>query len=349
MKRSWYNLKAAAGNKPAALSIYDDIGAWGVSAAAFIADLKNLSGPLNLEISSLGGNVIEGVAIYNALKRYGQQPGNSVDIVVMGVAASIASVIVMAGTTVKMPANTYLMVHKPWGGLAGNADEMRELADHMDRFESSLVLAYTARTGKSEDDIKAMLKAETWLSAQEAVDQGFADEVLDAIDVSASCDVERLPDDVRAMFKPAAEDTPPADDPPAGDQPVEDADDSSVSAFAAEATALLTAAGLENHAARIVLASTTLDQVKARIGVATEIRALCAVAKHDAEADALIAANKSVVDARAHLIDMLAKDDETREIDSRPKNSDQPAHGAQPAAVTTADIWAARRNKGVTK
>lgn len=343
MKRTWYNLKAAANNKPAVMSIYDDIGMWGVSASAFIGDLRAQTGPLDLEISSLGGSVFEGVAIYNALKRYAETPGNSLTVTVMGVAASIASVIAMAGTTIRMPANTYMMVHKPWGGLAGNADEMRDYADLLDKIEMSLIGTYMARTGKSEDEIKQMLEKDTWLTAEEAVSQGFADEVTDAIEVSASYEPERLPENVRAVYgaRASADDEIPTDD------EVDDADDSSV--FAEEAQALITAAGMDDHAATMVLNAKTLDDVKARLVRAGEITALCEVAKLPDAAGALIAADKTIAEARTHLIDTLAARDDQRRIDPSHKSSDKPTSGVQPAAVTTAGIWAARRNSGVKK
>lgn len=342
MKRTWYNVKAAAAGKPAVMSIFDDIGMWGVSASSFIADLRNQKGPLTVEISSLGGSVFEGVAIYNALRNYAKAEGNSLTVMVMGVAASIASVIAMAGDRIVMPANTYMMVHKPWGGLAGNADEMRDYADLLDKIESSLVGTYMARTGKTEDEIKSMLEKDTWLTAEEAVAQGFADEVVEAIEVSASYEPERLPENIRALYGARAQgdDTDPDDE-------VDDADDSSV--FAEEAQALIAAAGLDAHAAAIVLNAKTLGDVQARVSRSKEIVALCAIAKLPSEAGALIAADKSLDEARAHLVDALARTDDQRRIDPSQKSSDKPTPGAQPAAVTTADIWAARRNSGVKK
>ena len=350
MKRTWYHVKAAAGSKPAVMSIFDDIGMWGVTASAFIADLRQQSGPLDLEISSLGGSVFEGVAIYNALKRYGETAGNTLTVTVMGVAASIASVIAMAGGTIRMPANTYMMVHKPWGGLAGNADEMRDYADLLDKIEMSLIGTYMARTGKTEDEVKALLEKDTWLTAAEAVEHGFADEVIDPIEVSASYEPERLPENVRALYGARAEPNPPADDePPAGDDepPIDDADDSSV--FAAEADTLISAAGFADHAAGMVLNAQSLDDVKARIARATEITALCAVARLPAEAQALIRTDATIAAARVHLIDTLARQDDQRRIDPSPSHRDKPTSGVQPAAVTTAGIWAARRNSGVNK
>lgn len=353
MKRSWYKFQAAANDKPAVLSIYDDIGMWGVTAQAFIADLRNHSGALDLEISSLGGSVFEGVAIFNALKRYGEQAGNSLTVRVMGVAASIASYIAMAGQRVVMPANTYLMVHKPWGGIAGNADEMRDYADVLDKIEGSLIGAYMSRSGKSEEEIRDMLSKDTWLTAAEAVEHGFADEVVDAIEVQASYEAERLPEDLRQVFAasqegsgvagPAADvdDVPPSD---------EEQQQAAAKPFAEDAQALIAAAGLQDHAVPMILACADLDQIKARVETAREIVALCAVAKRPDDAKALIRQNKSVADARAHLVEALAADDEQRESNSTPPHSDTPTNGAQPASVSPQAIWAARlKQQGVEK
>jgi ATP-dependent Clp protease, protease subunit len=345
MKRSWYKFQAAAGNKPATLSIYDDIGMWGVTARDFIAELRNFSGDLELEVSSLGGSVFEGVAIYNALKRYREQEGNSLTVRVMGVAASIASYIAMAGGKIVMPANTYLMVHKPWGGVAGNADEMRDYADVLDKIEGSLIGAYASRSGKSEDEIRTLLAEDTWMTAQEAVDAGFADEVVEAIEVESSYEAERLPENLRQVFAASQDDLPA--DPPADDEKPTSDDEQQAAAkpFAEDAQALITAAGLQDHAVPIILACADVEQVKARIEVAREIQSLCKVAGKTDMAASLIRGGKTVADARAQLVEALATEDEQRDIDPQPKNQDTPKDGARPASVNPQAIWAARQKQ----
>lgn len=355
MKRSWYKFQAAAGSKAATLSIYDDIGMWGVTARDFIAELRNFSGDLDLEISSLGGSVFEGVAIYNALKRYREQEGNSLTVRVMGVAASIASYIAMAGGKIVMPANTYLMVHKPWAGMAGmagNADEMRDYADEMrdyadvlDKIEGSLIGAYASRSGKSEDEIRTLLAEDTWMTAQEAVDAGFADEVVDAIEVNASYEPERLPENLRQVFAASQDDL--TADPLADDEKPTSDDEQQAAAkpFAEDAQALITAAGLQDHAVPIILACADVEQVKARIDVAREIQSLCKVAGKTDMAASLIRGGKTVADARAQLVEALATEDEQRDIDPQPKNQDTPKDGARPASVNPQAIWAARQKQ----
>lgn len=174
MKKSWYSINALA-DYTATLSIFDEIGAFGVTATQFIQDLANLGDIKNLtiQINSQGGSVQDGVAIYNAIK---QHPA-SVTIEINGWALSIASFIAMAGDTVRMASNSLLMLHNPWTSAAGDAAELRKTADVLDKTRETLISAY-ARSGKSRPEIITMLDAETWLDANEALSCGFIDEVL---------------------------------------------------------------------------------------------------------------------------------------------------------------------------
>ncbi|MBG4580889.1 Clp protease ClpP, partial [Pseudomonas aeruginosa] len=122
---SWYSIKAA-GRGVAEVLLYDEIGVWGITALQFARDLKAMGDltKINLHIHSPGGDVFEGTAIYNLLRNH---PA-SVDVYIDGLAASMASVIAMAGDTIYMPENAMMMVHKPWGIQGGDADDMRRYA-----------------------------------------------------------------------------------------------------------------------------------------------------------------------------------------------------------------------------
>jgi ATP-dependent protease ClpP protease subunit len=161
--------------------LYDAIGSsmWGmIDAATVLPDLAKMAGRrVTLRISSPGGSVDEGRAIFNALKRH--QGG--VDVVVDSSAYSIASYIAMAGDRVVMAQNAMMMVHNPWTMAIGSAAELRKTADVLDKYRDSVLDAYTERTGKDRKKIKAILDAETWYTAQEAVAAGFATEVGDII------------------------------------------------------------------------------------------------------------------------------------------------------------------------
>lgn len=205
--QSWYSIKAKA-NDTAEISIYDEIGFWGVSAASFAQDLKDCGNNLkqiNLHIHSPGGDVFDGIAIYNLLKNH---PAN-VTVYIDGLAASMASVIAMAGNEVIMPENAMMMIHKPWGIQGGDAEDMRKYADLLDKVENTLIPAYANKTGKTPEELAEMLSAETWLNGKECVEQGFADKLAEPLVAMASIksrkleDFENMPKAMKDMlFKP---------------------------------------------------------------------------------------------------------------------------------------------------
>lgn len=159
----------------AELSIHDEIGFWGTQAKDFIAQLKGItSNTLNLHINSPGGSVTDGLAIYNMLRASGKNIVVHVD----GIAASIASIIAMAGSSIRMPANTFMFVHEPLVQYAsGNAEDLRKLAEDLDKMHNSLTGIYVARTKQDKAKIESLMAEETLLTAQEAFDLGFATEV----------------------------------------------------------------------------------------------------------------------------------------------------------------------------
>ena len=182
--KTWYQIKAKE-NKPksADVSIYDEIGMWGVSASAFMRDLKSLGelDEINLSIHSPGGDVLDGWAIYNALKNNKAKVTARVE----GLAASMASVILMAADEIEIPENAYVMIHNPWGVAIGDAEELRDTAELLDKLGNGLVNAYASRTGNDEDEIREMMSAETWMDGKEAVERGFADTLLNGVALSA--------------------------------------------------------------------------------------------------------------------------------------------------------------------
>ena len=166
-----------AASDAAVIQIFDQIGKdwWdgsGTSAKDFADTLKAVgNGPLIVEINSPGGNVWDGLAIYNMLR--GRQ--SEVTTRVVGIAASIASIIALAGNTVEIGDAALMMIHDPSGLVAGTSDEMRKMADALDTHAEVLVGVYVAKTGKSPEKIREMMKSETWFTASEAVDFGLCD------------------------------------------------------------------------------------------------------------------------------------------------------------------------------
>jgi ATP-dependent Clp protease protease subunit len=186
--RSWYAIRARA--EGAEVSIYDEIGAYGVSAKSFLDEVGAVpsNGPLTLRLNSPGDSVFDAVAIYNALKRH----AGPVSVWIDGIAASAASYVAMAGDEVVMPENAFLMIHDPSGLVMGTADDLRAMAEALDKIKGSLVAGYVSKSGGAEDDIAALMARETWLDAAEAVELGFADRMAEPVRIAASFDVERF-------------------------------------------------------------------------------------------------------------------------------------------------------------
>lgn len=161
-----------------ALYIYGDIEAvqmWGdeVTPDTLRRELDGVTGPLDVYINSGGGDVFAGMAIYNIIKRH----ADDVTVYIDGLAASIASVIAMAGDKIIMPENALLMIHNAWTMAIGNARDMRQTAEELDRVDSLIRDIYTARTGQDAESVTSAMEAETWYTAAEALEAGMIDEV----------------------------------------------------------------------------------------------------------------------------------------------------------------------------
>lgn len=323
--RPCFKFTAKAGKKPAVLALDEEIGFWGTQAKDFRAQLDSVEGnELVVEINSVGGDVMAGLGIYNMLRNWAKD-GKTVTTRVTGVAASIASIIALAGDKREMPKNTFAMVHQASTFAVGTADDMRDAADTLDKVDGSLRGIYMDRMGVDEAKAKEIMAKDTWLTADESMDLGFATALIEDIKATAKFDLARaeLPENVAAIFKaeadpeqkPEGDDEPPAapDEPTVPDTPV-----------AKQIEALATTAGLQAHAATFAVACTTVAEATARITAAKEIVALCAVAKRPDDAAKAIRANQSVEDVRAALIKAMAEADEHT-------NNAPPARGSQTA------------------
>lgn len=332
---------AAAADAPATLSIFDEIGFWGVQAKDFVSELNGVqSKTINVEINSPGGDVFAGLAIYNALKMSGKE----IVVKVMGVAASAASLIAMAGDKIVMPKNTFMMIHNPWSFAMGNADELREQADVLDKIGSSLLQTYVARTGKSEGEIAPLLAKDTWLTADEALEMGFATEVVEDVKANASFDMARaeLPENVKAVFAAATQG--PDDDFDAQDNDTE-TDSVVEQTLAEQIEAAASAAEMGQYASLWAVACTSMDDLKARVDQAREIKALCAFAKKPEAADAAIKAGKSIDVVRAEMVAAMAQADDATHIDTSKSVNEQATGTTAKSGVTTAAIWASHNGR----
>jgi ATP-dependent protease ClpP protease subunit len=173
-QNDWYRIKNQTAG-PTQLHIYDEIGYFGVSASDLVRDLADVSGPLEVHLNSPGGDVWDGIAIYNTLLAR-----KDVTVVIDGIAASIASVIAMAGNPVLISRNGQMMLHEGFSMGLGNAQDMRDLAEQLDKASHNIASIYSDHTGKPINYWREVMKAETWYDSTEAIDAGLADRMVDS-------------------------------------------------------------------------------------------------------------------------------------------------------------------------
>ncbi|EAU9329510.1 Clp protease ClpP [Salmonella enterica] len=183
---NWWNIKNSAGedDTPAEMQLYGYIGEWDdISSAEVVKQLKVITAKtIVVRINSYGGSVFTAQAILSSLKRH---PAN-VTVYIDGIAASAATIIAMAGDKIIIPANAMMMIHNPWTLAAGDSEELRSIAEMMDKVRNSILAAYREKTGLSDEKLIELMDAETWFSADEAVELGFADEVEQPMRLAAS-------------------------------------------------------------------------------------------------------------------------------------------------------------------
>ena len=180
----WSETVSAASEQPDTITIYDAIGEDPWDGSGFTA--KRMAGALRaigqkdvvVQINSPGGSVFEGFAIYNELARHPAK----VTVEVMGIAASAAAYIAMAGDEIRMGLGTFIMVHNAWGGVIGNRNDLAEAIEVLSRIDGAQMDIFEARTGLDRSEIESMMDAETFLTAKDAVAKGFADGVFNVPD-----------------------------------------------------------------------------------------------------------------------------------------------------------------------
>lgn len=214
---NWFAINAAIGNKPIEIAIYDSIGGYGVSAKSFLEEAKAKgvfdAKALTLRMHSPGGSVMDGLAIYNTLARLSA----TIDIYIDGIVASMATVVTsLPNGRVHMPENAWMMVHKPWGGTVGNADDLRESADFLDRNEAMLLSIYAKKTGKSSEELAGLLTEETWMDGAQAVEMGFANvleaplQAAAAINPNCMKEFTNMPQALKTLIAPQGNASQPA-------------------------------------------------------------------------------------------------------------------------------------------
>ncbi len=307
--RQWFAFKNEAGQTPE-LFIYDDIDDWwGVSAQSIVDQIRDTeASDINVRINCRGGMVFEGIAIYNALRLHKA----SIHISIEGLAASIASVIAMAGDTVTIAENAMMMIHNPYGWAQGDAEAMRKTAEVMDKIADSIAVSYTARTGKTIDDMKALMEAETWFTAKEALDIGLVDQIDEPIKAAACFDLSRFTNAPAGFGKqPEPENKQVPEKPEPEQKEPEASTDEKPEVDALAIASLCNQAGYPEKTEAFLKEKLAEPDVKARLSGFDEIKNLCKAANKPDMATNFIKDNKSADEVRNTLFDLLTENDES--------------------------------------
>ncbi|HIE5945999.1 TPA: head maturation protease, ClpP-related [Burkholderia cepacia] len=351
-KKRWWDIRAqanAAGGSEVEIRIYGEIGFWGTDAEMFAAKLDEVASAATsivVAINSLGGDVFDAFAIYNAVRRYAGKVTGRVD----GVAASAASLILMACDTIEMPSNARLMIHNPHTVAVGEAGDLRSLADLLDSTSDSMLAAYVERSGRTAEEVRAIMDAETWLTAAQAKEQGFCDAIVDPVRIAAYAGAARhaarfssVPAEIMAALEGDGE-VPPANppaDPAPQPQPPATPD---VTALASHVYASCRDARIEHCAEGIVLATGLRDRatVDAAIRNAQDIAGICLAASLTELTAGFVADGLTADQVRARLFERVT-------ASQKPINHRAAPVASQDATVVAnapraASIYAARKS-----
>lgn len=347
MKR-WFEFRALAQGDE--IAIYDEIGAFGIPAKAFLDELKALppAANLTLRINSPGGSVFDGVAIYNALKRH----EGRVTVLIDGIAVSIASMIAMAGDEVVMPANAMLMLHDPSGMVMGTATDMRGMAEALDKMKAGMVGAYRDKSGRDDAEIETLMQAETWLTAEEAVGLGLADRIEEPVRMAAHFDLSRFQNPPPQLAAAVTHDqetdmSEPKTKRDGKTAPAIQAEDTLEQDMVAAEPAMAPVtdpAAAQPPAVEPIAQVIDLDGIRAEERQATlayvrEVHELCALASRDDKAASFVAKAIPVAQVRRALLEARAAEDEATAIRGQVRS---PVTEPAQASIDTAAIYAAR-------
>ncbi|TFY92792.1 Clp protease ClpP [Pseudomonas kairouanensis] len=343
--KSWYTFQASgeAEQRSIEIFVYGEIGAWGVTANQFVQDLRAMDdgvSPVIAAFNSIGGELFDGLAIHNALSRLGERCTGRID----ALAASAASVAVCGAHRVVIAANAMLMIHNPWTYAAGDADDLRKVADALDQTLEAIIAAYKSKAPDiDEAELRRMVDAETWLTANEAVTLGLADEVGDGLKVKACLGqgsvlqrFQHAPPELLAQLDEDPEVEPPEPDP----APVLDA-----AKLALMVTQGCAAAGISNLVEPL-LAATKLESeavIQAALTNAKALHGLCVAARLPELTGEFITAGLDEAAVRARLFDKLVGSGGGFEINNSLPLDNDPDKTIKAKQVDTHAIWSSRQ------
>lgn len=358
----WYSIKAEARPEQTVIEIYiyGEIGGWGITASQFIRDLRALDdgvSPVVVAFNTIGGDLFDGLAIHNALSRLGERCTARID----ALAASAGGIAACGAHRVVMASNSILMVHNPWTYTEGDAEDLRKVADVLDQTLEAIIAAYKAKAPDIDDaELRRLVNDETWLTAQEALALGLADEVSNGVEVKAclgqGAAMQRYRQTPKALIEQLNElaadpETLPAtpDDPAPGDPPEPVAGDSA--ALALMITQACTKAGISNLVEPLIASTKLADTatVQAALMRAKAVRDLCVAARLPEVTGEFVKAGLDAQAVRARLFDRLVGSGKGFEIDNSLPPADDLPEKVKAQLPNPNAIWAARRqatNKG---
>ena len=348
--KHWYSLKASGEAEARSIEVYvyGEIGTWGITANQFVRDLAALDdgvSPIVVAFNSIGGDLFDGLAIHNALSRLGERCTGRVD----ALAASAASVAVCGAHKVVIASNAMLMIHNPWTYAAGDAEDLRKVATALDQAMEAIIAAYKAKAPDIDEvELRRMVNAETWLTANEAVALGLADSVGEGVSVKACLGqggalqrYQHAPQALLAQLEepPEPEPTPEPVKPEPENPPIVDS-----AKLALLITQSCNTAGISNLIESLISTTKLADEVtvNAAITNAKAVRDLCVAARLPEFTQEFVAAGLSADAVRGRLFDKLVKGGGF-EIDNSLPISDDPAPKTQAKQPDTNAIYAARR------
>jgi len=345
--QNWYRIKAETQAEQTTIEIYiyGEIGGWGITANQFIQDLKAIDdgvSPIVAAFNTIGGDLFDGLAIHNALNRLGERCTARID----ALAASAGSVAACGAHRMVMASNAMLMIHNPWTYTAGDAEDLRKVADVLDQTLEAIIAAYKAKSPDIDEvELRRMVNAETWLTAPEALALGLADEIGAGVEVKACLGqgavIQRFRQTPKALLDQlnAVEPEPERTDPPT------DPDPADASALALMITKACGAAGINNLIEPLIASTKLADQatVQAAITQAKGVRDLCVAARLPELTAEFVSAGLDKQAVQARLFEKLVSSGKGFEIDNSLPLQDDPPAKVQAKQPDHHNIYAARR------
>lgn len=349
----WYRIKAEVQAEKTVIEIYiyGEIGGWGITANQFIQDLKALDdgvSPVVAAFNTNGGDLFDGLAIHNALKRLGERCTARID----ALAASAGSVAACGAHRVVMASNSMLMIHNPWTWTSGDAEDLRRVADVLDQTLEAIIAAYKSKAPEIDDaELRRMVNDETWLTAQEALTLGLVDEIGTGIEVKAclgqGAAMKRYRNTPQALvdqLKAAQTERPEGDevsDPEVPPEPIV-ADSAKLALMITQACSK---AGINNLIEPLIASTKLADEatVQGALTRAKAVRDLCVSARLPELTAEYVKAGLDAAAVRARLFDKLVGSGKGFEIDNSLPPADDALEPVKAQLPNPSNIWSARR------